>query len=378
MDAGLVRRLQSPGLVKSFTVSLDAGSRATHPPGTAAWGPPSEARGGAAPRPRALGTDPDPIAVGTRAPGSPGQRRPGRPGSRIGTTVGGHRIEKRLGSGGTSVVYRAIDLATGQASAMKVMRRQLVADRDLVERFEQEAVLLSGVHHPGLPAFRGRGHTADGAPYLLMELLDGHSLAERLDIGPMAVDDVLDIASQAATTLDALHRLGIVHCDLKPDNLFLVPDPVIPSRYRVVLIDLGVAMVRSPSAPRTRRDPTGVPPDATESGSRQAVRRRVIGTPPYMAPEQSCAAAPLDQRTDVYGLACLVHEMLCGDTPFVGNVAEVLSAHRCDVPPRASERRDGVPPALDLLLLTMLAKDPTERPPSMAVVRAGLDLARPR
>ena len=364
--------------MKSSTVSLDAG-RATLSSVAPTWAPSEALRGAApAPRPRAVGTDPEPIAVGTppgflrtrwnqargrpfaggtRAPGTPGQRRPGRPGSRIGTTVGGHRIERRLGSGGTSVVYRAVDLATGQASAMKVMRRQLAADRDLVERFEQEAVLLAGVHHPGMPAYRGHGHTADGAPYLVMELLDGHSLAERLDIGPMAVEDVLDIASQAAITLDALHRLGIVHCDLKPDNLFLVPDPVTRSRNRVVLIDLGVATVRTPSAPRARR---------------------VIGTPPYMAPEQSCAAAPLDQRTDVYGLACLVHEMLCGDTPFVGNVAEVLSAHRCEVPPRASERRDGVPAELDHLLVTMLAKDPTERPPTMAAVRAGLELARLR
>ncbi|HTE55990.1 MAG TPA: serine/threonine-protein kinase [Kofleriaceae bacterium] len=303
----------------------------------------------------AFGTDRDPIAIGTRTPGE-AHRRAARPNSRIGSVIGSYRLERRLGSGGTSVVYLAVDTGTGRTAAIKVMRRQLATDLEMVERFEQEAVLLSRIEHPGLPRLLGRGTSTDGSPYLVMELLLGQTLAERLDIGPMAVDDVLDIALQAAAILAAVHAVGVVHCDLKPDNLFLVPDPLHPSRYGVVLIDFGVAIAPAlhPAACARRQ-------------------RRVIGTPPYMAPEQLSAASLLDPRTDVYGFGCLVHEMLCGEAPFGGNIAEIVTAHRIAAPPRASQLRADVPAELDSLLLAMLAKDPAKRPPTMAVVRAGLD-----
>jgi serine/threonine protein kinase len=223
-------------------------------------------------------------------------------------------------------------------------------------------VLLAHVPHPGLSRFVDRGRTDDGSPYLVMELLRGQTLARRLEIGPMALPDVLDIAVQAADALDAVHAAGVIHCDLKPDNLFLVPDPVRASRYRVVIIDFGVASVRALHA--------------LKSGS--AGQRRLIGTPSYMAPEQCRVRGALDPRTDVYGLGCLVYEMLCGDAPFCGNIAEVLDAHQTAVAPAPSRLRAETPEALDALVLAMLAKEPEGRPSSMAIVRAGLESAMSR
>ncbi len=190
-----------------------------------------------------------------------------------------------------------------------------------------------------------------------MERLSGCTLGERLDRGPMSLGAIIDIALQAADVLVAVHGAGIVHCDLKPDNLFLVRDLSHRSRYRAMVIDFGVA---SP------RDPGGAAP------------RRVIGTPSYMAPEQIQMDGVVDERTDVYGFGCLLYEMLCGEPPFGGNVAEILSGHQTAPPPPPSSLRPETPPALDALVLSMLAKNPSERPRDMAAVLAALaEMAAP-
>ncbi len=303
-------------------------------------------------RPRAEGTSPDNVAVGTSPPGKAAPRRTDRANSRIGSQLAGYMIEERLGSGGTSVVYLARP-AEGESGpyALKIMRRRFAADRDMAERFEQEAALLARVQHPGLPRITHRGRTGDGLPFLAMERLSGCTLGERLDRGPMSIAAIVDIAQQAADVLVAVHEAGIVHCDLKPDNLFLVRDLSRRSRYRALVIDFGVA---SP------RDPDGTSP------------RRVIGTPSYMAPEQIQLDGVVDERTDVYGLGCLLYETLCGEPPFGGNMAEILTGHQTAAPPPPSSLRPETPQALDELVMSMLAKNPSERPPSMAAVRAAL------
>lgn len=316
----------------------------------------------ARPRPRAQGTDQASIAIGTRPPGRTRPRRADRHNSRIGTAVGRYQVMRRLGSGGTSVVYLAVEIGRGGSYALKVMRRQFAADPDMAERFEREAVLLAHVPHPGLSRFVDRGRTEDGAPFLVMELLRGQTLARRLEIGPMAVPDLLDIALQAADALAAVHAAGVVHCDLKPDNLFLVDDPLRPSRYRVVIIDFGVASVRALHALKHGGAP----------------QRRLIGTPSYMAPEQCHASGALDPRTDVYGLGCVLYEMLCGDAPFGGNIAEILDAQQSAAPAPPRLLRADTPEDLDALVLAMLAKDPDQRPSSMAVVHTGLASSRIR
>jgi len=304
-------------------------------------------------RPRAEGTAPDRVAIGTSPPGKAAPRRTDRANSRVGSQLAGYHIEERLGSGGTSVVYLARPAEGGSGPlALKVMRRRFAADRDMAERFEQEAALLDRVQHPGLPRVSQAGRTRDGLPYMAMERLTGCTLGERLDRGPMSVAAIIDVAQQAADVLVAVHAAGIVHCDLKPDNLFLVRDLSRRSRYRAMVIDFGVA-----SAP------------ASIAG---AAPRRVIGTPSYMAPEQIQLDGAVDERTDVYGFGCLLYEMLCGEPPFGGNVAEILTGHQTAPPPPPSSLRPDTPPALDALVLSMLAKNPTERPPTMAAVQAAL------
>ncbi|HKE19414.1 MAG TPA: serine/threonine-protein kinase [Kofleriaceae bacterium] len=307
-------------------------------------------------RVRAQGSEPDAVAVGTSPPGKTAQRRADRPNSRLGSLVGGHEIVARLGSGGTSVVYLARPTAAaGDATpcALKVMRRRFAADLEMTARFEREADFLGRVRHPGVPRIRARGITGDGVPFVAMDLLEGATLGQRLDQGPMAVAAVIDIAEQVADALAAVHAAGVVHCDLKPDNLFLVPDPERRSRHRAVVIDFGVAIAPPPPG-------------------RAQAPRRLIGTPSYMAPEQSVPDGVLDARTDVYGFGCLLHEMLCGDPPFGGNMAEILGAHQGEAPPRAGSLRPDTPGALERLILAMLAKDPARRPRDMAAVRAGL------
>jgi serine/threonine-protein kinase len=304
-------------------------------------------------RARAEGSSPHRVAVGTSPPGKAAPRRIGRPNSRVGSQLAGYHIEERLGSGGTSVVYLARPADGGAGPlALKVLRRRFAADRDMAERFEQEAALLVRVQHPGLPRVCKAGRTRDGLPYVAMERLSGCTLGERLDRGPMSVGAIIDVALQAADVLVAVHAAGIVHCDLKPDNVFLVRDLTRRSRYRAMVIDFGVASAPAPDA--------------------GAAPRRVIGTPSYMAPEQIQLDGAVDERTDVYGFGCLLYEMLCGEPPFGGNVAEILAGHQKAPPAAPGSLRLDTPPALDALVLSMLAKNPTERPPTMATVLAAL------
>jgi eukaryotic-like serine/threonine-protein kinase len=342
--------VQLPLVVKP-TATITPGSPVSLP-----GAPVEEPRTGRS-RARAQGSEPDGVAIGTSPPGKAVVRRTDRTNSRIGSLVGGYEIIERLGSGGTSVVYRARPAASAPGDsapcALKVMRRRFSADREMAGRFATEAGFLDRVRHPGVPRIRVGGATDDGVPFVAMELFEGVTLGHRLDQGPMTVASVIDIAQQVADALAAVHAAGIVHCDLKPDNLILLPDAERRSRYRAVMIDFGVAIAPARSS---------VP----------LAPRRLIGTPSYMAPEQSVPDAPLDARTDVYGFGCLLHEMLCGEPPFGGNMAEVLGAHRGATPPRAGALRPDTPGALEALILAMLAKHPDGRPRDMAAVRTGL------
>ncbi|HYU15648.1 MAG TPA: serine/threonine-protein kinase, partial [Candidatus Acidoferrum sp.] len=273
------------------------------------------------------------------------------------STVAGYHIARRLGSGGTSVVYLARHAERGRPYALKVMRRHLSADAEMAERFQREALVLAALAQPGLPHLVDHGRTGDGAPFLVMNLLVGQTLAERLDLGPMAMPDAVDIARQAACTLSAVHAAGVLHCDVKPDNLFLTPNPLGGARYRVVVIDFGAVSV----------------PDFHAAGPVSSRRyRRLFGTPSYMAPEQCRSGSELDPRTDVYGFGCLLYEMLSGRPPFEGTVAQILAAHQAAVRPRVSALCPDVPADLDLLIASMIASDPDRRPPSMSAVERAL------
>lgn len=245
-----------------------------------------------------------------------------------------YRLERTLGSGATAVVWAARDLDLGRPVAVK-----LVADRDADpthrSRVEREAELLGRIRHPNLVRVLASG-TEDGRPFLVMELLEGRSLVERLQHeGRLGAEDATRIAAGVAAGLGAVHAAGVVHRDVKPGNI------VLDERNEPRLVDFGIAR----SATLTDLTRTDV----------------VIGTASYLSPEQA-QARPLDGRSDVYSLGCVLHEMLAGQPPFDGPSGVVVAyRHIKDAPPALSTLVADVPPELEAMVLRCLAKDAADR-----------------
>jgi predicted Ser/Thr protein kinase len=229
-----------------------------------------------------------------------------------------------------SVVYRARRL--GGDYALKVMRDGL-DDEESLRAFRREAAMAAAVAHPGLPEVYEVGR-AGRWPYLAMELLTGPSLAQALQAGPLTVDGVVDLALHLAQTLAAAHRAGMVHRDIKPDNI--VFDQV--GRPRLVDFGLARATAEQPSA-------------------------RVVGTLRYSAPEQSgMLKRPVDHRSDLYSLGVVLFECLTGSVPFASSdTGELLRAHAVTTPPPVRQLRAQTPPALAGMVELLLAKDPDDR-----------------
>jgi eukaryotic-like serine/threonine-protein kinase len=260
----------------------------------------------------------------------------------------GWTLGQRIAHSPSSIVYRAArdggTAGDGRAYALKVMRegQDPVA---MLRAFRREAAMLAAVGHPGLP----RMYEVDQAgeiPYLAMELLPGGSLADRLATGRLPLPAVLDLGREVAGTLAAAHHAGLVHRDVKPDNI------VFDAAGRPRLIDFGLA--------RGRAETEG---------------EGVIGTLRYSSPEQSgMIKRPVDQRSDLYSLGAVLFECLTGEPPFTTpEVGELLRAHAVTVPPLVSERGATVPPALDALVAKLLAKDPDDRYHSGDGLAADLD-----
>jgi serine/threonine protein kinase len=286
----------------------------------------------------------------------------------IGQTVGNYKIQSLLGEGGMGTVYLAEHTFMGWRAAVKVLRRSLADDRVLVKRFINEAHAVKAVRHPNIIDIIDVGVLPDGLPYLLMELLEGESLAARLHgRGRLPLDQVVDIACQTASALGAAHDKGIVHRDLKPDNLFLVRDPEHPLQEKVKVLDFGIAKLRD-----TAR---GSAPAGVSANTRSGV---LLGTPAYMSPEQCRGiAAEVDHRTDIYALSVIVHQMLAGKAPFVGaGTGDVLIMHVSAPPPPVRQENPAVPPAIEQAILRGLAKQREQRYQTMAELAAALDAAR--
>jgi serine/threonine protein kinase len=275
----------------------------------------------------------------------------GRPMRTTGMLVGDYHLLERVACGGMSHVYLAERAGDRARVAIKVLHSRLARHPEIVARFAAEGDTARAAGHRGVVAMLGDGTTLDGVPYLVMELLDGECLAARLEHGGLEIGAVAAIGAQLADALAAVHAAGFVHCDLKPENAFVLARTGLGGWPAVKLLDFGVA----------RR---------TGGGSAE-----IAGTPPYMAPEQ-WRGEPLDGRTDVYGLACVLVELLTGAPPFAGaSLAQQSAAHQQAMPVAPGKRRPGVPEALDRLIVRALSKDPGLRPSMSAMASVLADLA---
>jgi serine/threonine protein kinase len=255
-------------------------------------------------------------------------------------------IERHAGSGGVGVVYRALDLRTMLPVALKVLKGRPGPEAEL--RFEREALALAELDHPGVVRYVVHGIGADGRAYLAMEWIEGESLRDRLERGPLSLAEALAFGLPLAEALGATHARGTVHRDLKPSNI-LLPDGALD---RAKIVDFG--LTRFPKAIRV-----------TVSGV-------VVGTPGYMAPEQARGVRAADVRADVFSLGCILHECLTGKPAFDGDcvMAVLEKIAFVEVPPLRG-LGCAVPAALDALVSSMLSKAPAARPPdARAVARA--------
>jgi serine/threonine-protein kinase len=265
----------------------------------------------------------------------------------LGTTIGSYVIRAKVGQGGMGSVYVAEHATLGRRAAIKVLQPELSNDRSVVTRFFNEARAASAIHHPSIVEIYDFGYTADANAFIVMEFLDGETLAKRrYRVGRMDPRRSLVFARQIAGALAAAHELGIVHRDLKPENIFVVPDPEVHGGERIKLLDFGIAKLQNGFGDTSR----------TQTGS-------VLGTPAYMAPEQCRGAGTVDARADLYALGCVTYELLVGRPPFVADGAGDLIAHHLYFEPLPLRQLDAtVPEPVERLVLWLLTKDPARRP----------------
>jgi len=270
----------------------------------------------------------------------------------IGIEIPGYKILEKVGVGGMGTVYKAKQLSMDRIVALKVLNEKYSSDREFVDRFIREARAAGKLNHPNVIHVHDVSK-ANGRHYFSMEYIDGSSVKEMLRIdGKVPVDKAVDIVLQTAKALEFAHENGIVHRDIKPDNIMLTKDGV------VKIADLGIAKTFEETAPSANAN------------------RRVMGTPHYMAPEQALGK-DIDHRVDVYALGATFYHMLTGTTPFSGSTAhEVLKAHIQESLPPIQEYTDAVPDPVCFIIERMLAKLPEKRYANMTRLIEDLERAQ--
>ena len=262
----------------------------------------------------------------------------------IGTRVGVYEVTGKLGEGGMGEVYRAHDTSLGRDVALKVLSDSFVADPDRLARFQREAKVLASLNHLNIGGIYGL-ETVGDAQALVLELIDGPTLADRIKDGPIPIEDSLEIAKQIADALESAHEQGIVHRDLKPANIKVRPDGTV----KVLDFGLAKAVSQDTSGNSAAESPTVSLTGATQMGM-------VIGTAAYMSPEQA-KGKPIDKRTDVWAFGAVLYEMLTGKKAFPGDDVSDTLATVLKSEPEWDELPSDTPRAVLRLLHRCLAKD---------------------
>lgn len=257
----------------------------------------------------------------------------------LGVVLHGYRLDSVLGRGRAAIVYRARHEVLHREAAIKILARDLAVQPEQLERFRREAQALSAMHHPNIVEVFDFGTAPDGRPFLSMELLNGRTLASEIDRnGPVGIGRFVEIARQLASGLAEAHRRGLVHRDLKPNNIMLVDGP---AGEVAKILDFGI--VRFTSAERSQLTDNDL----------------VLGTPRYMAPEQVVSPHDAGPRSDLYALGVILYEMLTGRAPFDGSLMAVLEQQLHGVPPPM-----GTQTGFEPLIGSLLQKNPEDRPPT--------------
>lgn len=329
---------------------------------------------------------------------------------------GKYLIETELGQGGMGTIYKAFHLGTSRPVAIKVIMPQFMKDQEFVERFRLEARAAGQLRHPNIVNVTDFGFAqfnSDTIAYLVMEFLNGYNLEDFLKIrGKLPLELIVDIVEQICLAMAEAHKQGIIHRDLKPDNIWLEPNG--REGYNVKILDFGLAKLRentiepnhisrllgisdnnisyTPVLPEAKTlidrknqqtalaivdnidndierinshvtagniSPKTIPSWLTRIGT-------ILGTPLYMSPEQ-CSGAELDARSDIYSLGVITYQMLTGETPFIGNLQDLIFQHSKELPPAIREKRKDLPKPIASLVMSCLAKNPADRPLSAKV-----------
>ncbi len=266
---------------------------------------------------------------------------------RLGDTLGSYRVVDLVGHGGMAAVYIGEHLVVQHRVAIKVVHPRHLDNPRMAQRFLNEARAVAAIRHPGIVEFYDFGTADDGRAYIVMELLAGETLAQRLMQGAIAPGPAVAFGRQMASALSAAHDRGIVHRDLKPANVFLVPDPDVTFGERAKILDFGIAKVT-----------TGEREEITATGM-------MVGTPAHMSPEQCRGDKDLDGRADVYALGVLLYRMVTGRLPFDGGeTGEIISRQLYEECPSATKVEPQVPKELSDIIARCMLKDRSRRYPA--------------
>jgi serine/threonine-protein kinase len=265
----------------------------------------------------------------------------------IGRRLGHYEIVEKLGEGGMGAVYRARDAKLGRDVALKLLPDFLAGDRERTARLEREAHLLASLNHPNVATLHGL-EESDGLKYLVMELVPGETLAEKISGGPLRLEECLGILRQIAEGLEAAHEKGVIHRDLKPANV------VVTSEGRIKVLDFGLAKAVAEEAPKADLSKS---PTLTREGTEHGI---ILGTAPYMSPEQA-RGKTLDRRTDIWSFGCVFYEALTGRKAFAGETVSDTIAVILEKEPDWTALPARTPPKIRDLLRRCFQKEPHRR-----------------